>query len=354
MKKIILLFALLIFLFTACSDDDPVTPPNPQAEVTGVYVLSEGKFQQNNASLAFYNLEKDTVLNYVYEDANGKKMGDNANDMDIYKTYAYVAVSNSNKIEVVDLKTFKSVATINMQGKKPRGIAITDDGKGFVTSATKNKVYTFNANTFSITDSVECGAVPESITITGGKVFVANSGWGADSTVTVIDAKTNTILKTIKVGYNPVEIITADGFVYVAAIGGWGAGQSRKGLYKIDATNLNVVDSIATTTFPSFPGIMCVAENNLLIVGSAGAQKVSLDNFVAGDILIANSSVVTNGSAWSAIYGIAYDAKEKKIYCGNPKDFNQAGDIAIFDLSGNLVKRFDCGINPGTIKVVNP
>ena len=54
---------------------------------------------------------------------------------------------------------------------------------------------------------------------------------------------------------------------------------------------------------------------------------------------------------FGVVYSIAYDATNNVIYCGNPKDFTQNGEVVTFDMSGNETGRFNVGLNPGTIVI---
>jgi len=81
MNKLILLNALLLTFIIGCSkSNDPLIPP--LANSSGVYVVNEGSFTQNNASLSYKNLEDGTVTNNAYSSANnGNPLGDNANSI---------------------------------------------------------------------------------------------------------------------------------------------------------------------------------------------------------------------------------------------------------------------------------
>ena len=75
-------------------------------------------------------------------------------------------------------------------------LAITPDGKSlYVTSALFNKVFVVDTTTNEVVDTIPLGFNPifPAITSDGTRVFTAN----VDSTVSVIDATTNTAIATI-------------------------------------------------------------------------------------------------------------------------------------------------------------
>lgn len=72
------------------------------------YVLSEGSWGASNASLDRVNLATGQITNNVFSAANGRNLGDIAQDILVYGSKAYVTVSFSNTIEAVNIKDNKS------------------------------------------------------------------------------------------------------------------------------------------------------------------------------------------------------------------------------------------------------
>ena len=75
---------------------------------TGTYILNNGNYASNDASLALYNPDSKAISTNVFENANGKKLGDLAQDMLIYGGKMYIAVYNSKVIFVTDRKGDKT------------------------------------------------------------------------------------------------------------------------------------------------------------------------------------------------------------------------------------------------------
>ena len=66
------------------------------------YVLNEGNWGNNEASLSRVILTTGAITNNVFGTANGRDLGDVAQDLAVYGTKAYVTVSFSNTVEVVN------------------------------------------------------------------------------------------------------------------------------------------------------------------------------------------------------------------------------------------------------------
>jgi YVTN family beta-propeller protein len=350
MNKLILLNALLLLIIIGCSEtNDPIIPP-PPANSSGVYVVNEGLFTQNNASLSYKNLEDGTVTNNAYWSANnGNSLGDNANSMTIFDSKGYIAVDNSNKVEIINLDDFKSFGFIDLgTNGSPREIYVKDENTAYVTSLNLDQVAKLDLQTKTVTTRINVGRKPEGLREANGKLFVANSGFGNDKTVSVIDMASDMVIATLQVGLNPRVVLNGvDNFVYVVCTGSYSDTSIFSGVYKIDPAANTVVDSILVK---KNPGEACFIDaTTMLVVNSDGAVKVDLTTkSVSSTPLILGTTV---NSFFGVIHSISYDLLRATIYCGNPKDFTQNGEVVTFDLNGNETGRFNVGLNPGTIVI---
>ncbi|TDJ53856.1 MAG: YncE family protein [Ignavibacteria bacterium] len=348
MIKLILLNALLLLIIIGCSEtDDSINPP-PPANPSGVYVVNEGLFGQNNASLSYKNLEDGSVTNNVYSSANnGNPLGDNANSMTILGSKGYIAVDNSNKVEIINLTDFKSFGFIDLgMNGSPREIYVKDENTAYVTNLNLDQVAKLDLQTKTVTVRINVGSKPEGIREANGKLFVANSGFGFDNTVSVIDMASDIVVATLQVGLNPRFVLNGvDNFIYVVCTGSFSDTTIFSGIYKIDPVANTVVDSIQVK---KNPGEACFTDaNTMLVINNDGVIKVDLTTKSVSPLI----SGTTVNSFFGVIYSISYDLFRSVIYCGNPKDFTQNGEVVTFDLNGNETGRFNVGLNPGTIVI---
>jgi len=351
-KSVLTIFVISIFVLSSCNKSvDPIIDPPAIQQSSGAVIVSEGLFSQNNSSIAYYSLKDKTVNQNVYAAANGNaKLGDTANDMQILGNKGYIAVDQSFKIEIIDVNSFKSLGMIDLSTYgEPREISIVDSTMGFVTVWNSNGdgVVNFNPSTMTVTNLIKVGAKPEGIANNGKYLFVANSGWGADSTVSVINAAQSSVVKTLTVGINPNSVIEKNGDIYVVSTGSY-SGSYTGGIFKIDPSALTV------TTFknlPGNPGDAAVAGDAILVINGSGIIKLNSNNLSITDSTFIKGSEVN--PIFSTIYSIAYDSSQQKLFLGNPKDFQQNGEVVVYDVSGSELSRFDCGINPGTIVIKN-
>ncbi len=352
MKNIFYLIILCSVLFVSCSkNDDPVTPQTVETKYKGVYIVNEGLYGQNNSSVSYYDFETQTATNDVYAKANpGINLGDTANDMDIYGDKGYIAVDYSNKVEIIDLNTSKSLGYVDLGvGSSPRDVVVLDSTIAYVTCLAKDALVKFNPSTKQVIKTIPIGSKPEAAVYSAGKIYVTNSGYGDTNTVSVVDITTDTEEKVLTVGYNPRFAHTKnDGYVYVVCTGVYDA-VGKGSLYKIATNSNTVVDSLIIN---SNPGESCLINNNQMVIATNnGLIKVNLTNMKqVGDIFVSSTSI---NPVYGVIYSVAFDSKNNLLYCGNAKDYQQDGEIVVMDLNGSEIKRFGVGINPGCILIVN-
>jgi YVTN family beta-propeller protein len=123
----------------------------------------------------------------------------------------FVQLSGFHGFAVVDFKTRKEVARIKLPsepggspaegGAPSHGIGVAPDGKTlWVNSSYANAVFIYSLPDLQVQGYVKTGAVPDWITFTPDKVYVANSG---ANSVSVIDLATRKETSRIPVGEVP-------------------------------------------------------------------------------------------------------------------------------------------------------
>lgn len=340
-----LLIAVLISLaFYSCSKNNSTEPLRPVTK--GVFVINEGLYMQNNSEITFYDPSTNQTITNFYSQKNGRLIGDNANSMYIFEKKGFVAVDGSNKIEVIDLETGQSLGIIDLgQNGSPREIFILNSYRGFVTSFSKNAVIEFNPTTLNIVREIPVGKYPEGIAYANNKLFIANSDLGNGNSVSVIDLNSNSVIKTIQVGKNPrFTGLSNDGRVIIGCSGDFFNQNSLGGYYFINPANLTVTDSILLGYHPQDYAL--TKDNFLFYINDVGIGKINLNNKYVDTIFI---SGMTINDIYGIAYSIAFDEINQQLYVGNPKNFQQNGEVKIFDKNGNYLKKFETKINPGAI-----
>ena len=226
MKKYLLGLAVLLMgtaVMTSCSDDNDGPETYLQEYSTGAYVVNSGNmYSKIESSLTAIDYASSTATQNVFKAANGRSLGDTANDGIVYGNKIYLAVDKENTIEVIDKTTKKSIKQINTtellgkaEGAEPRHI-IADGGKVYFTTY-GGYVAAVDTTDFALQKKWQVGSYPEGLVIGKGNLYVANSNYGAGGgNISCINlANDNVETKNIEGVNNPTSIYYAAGLLYV-------------------------------------------------------------------------------------------------------------------------------------------
>ena len=226
MKKYLLGLAVLLMgtaVMTSCSDDNDGPETYLQVYSTGAYVVNSGNmYSKIESSLTAIDYASSTATQNVFKTANGRTLGNTANDGIVYGNKIYLAVDQSNTIEVIDKKTKRSIKQIkttdllgNAEGVEPRHI-IADGGKVYFTTY-GGYVAAVDTINFALADKYKVGDYPEGLAIGGSNLYVANSNYGkGGGNISCIDLSSKKVeTKNIEGVNNPTSIYYASNVLYV-------------------------------------------------------------------------------------------------------------------------------------------
>ena len=226
MKKYLLGLAVLLMgtaVMTSCSDDNDGPETYLQVYSTGAYVVNSGNmYNKIESSLTAIDYASSTATQNVFKAANGRSLGNTANDGIVYGNKIYLAVDQSNTIEVIDKKTKQSIKQIkttellgNAEGAEPRHI-IADGGKVYFTTY-GGYVAAVDTTSFALQKKWQVGNYPEGLVIGNGNLYVANSNYGAGGgNISCINLSNDNVeTKNIEGVNNPTGIYYASNVLYV-------------------------------------------------------------------------------------------------------------------------------------------
>jgi YVTN family beta-propeller protein len=205
----VFLLLLYVLVLSSCEKEDMDSGPGNAGYSVGVFISCEGSFNAGNGSISWYDPETGEIVNNLFEKVNGRPTGDVVHSFAIAGDKGVIVANNSQKIEVVDLKSFESVTTIT-DFSYPRYFLYEGKDAGYLSDGSMDgHVYRIDLQEGIVTDTIEVGSGPEQLVMSGHYLFVANSGgWGYDNTVSVIDTRITEVVNTITVGDIPVALVT--------------------------------------------------------------------------------------------------------------------------------------------------
>ena len=359
MKVRSLLFSTLCMLaisvtFTSCSDDDdaPWNDEGTKVELPQrrMFILNEGKADNNNAGIAFYAPNRDAndsnnnFIANIYFKQNEKQLGDTGQDILEYEDNIYVIVSGSSLLLKLNAAAVEEARlSFSSSDGQPRYMA-AKDGKIYVT-LWSGKVARIDSRTMKIEAYVDVNANPEQIVENEGKLYVANSGYGEGTDVSVIDLNTFKKEKDIPVVKNPNRILESNDEVYLLSWGIWtnvlGEGYTFQRIKSDDTVeSIAVASAFAEhddTIFLIYSDWKSDGYEHIFSTYNTKTHKLTEGNFLKNapqELLL------------SSIYGFNIDPETGEFYIST-SDYVSNGDIYRFKKDGTFAEKFDCGgINP--------
>ncbi|WP_276497721.1 L-dopachrome tautomerase-related protein [Pontibacter litorisediminis] len=335
--------------FTSCDSNDSDGPSGAYAE-DGVFVLNEGNFRESNASISFYSNSTEQAQQNVFQKENdGRLLGDVVQDMELAGNRAFIVMNNSNKIEVVNAATFKSVGVVEGLSA-PRYFVALNNEKGYVTewfppnadwSYNRGRVSVIDLKTYKVVKTIEVDVQPEQLLLAGGNLYVANSG---TPLVHVIDTNNDMVVKTIEVTHGPNSLaLDRNNNLWVLSSGykDWNAPASEHtagALSKINIANNTVTSTI---TFPE-----ATASASKLLINGNKDMLYFLYNGAVHQQDINATALNTTPLINRSFYGLGVDPETGNIYGGDENSFDGDGTVYIYNPQGNQIGSFRAGIGP--------
>ena len=382
MKKAALLLLCGTLAFCACQKD-PVPSKDATLDGTAVdvsslstsaqklFVLNEGGMGSNNATLDFLRFKDGQYVTGAFKKMNpsvGAGLGDVGNDIAIHGKEAWIVVNNSGIVEVISADDETEIAAI--QVPTPRNIAFDekyayvtswagafatgsyDDNGNYVITDSKNPkghVYRIDLSTKKVDGSVEVGYQPEGIAVYNGKLYVANSGgissqlppnYSYDNTLSVIDAATFKVEKTVEVQVNLKNVYSdGKGNIYVTNLGNyWNV---HSGLYMLQAASGGHVLHIA-----DFVSVSALCGDTVYCIGTDSEYDWSAAHtYNAWSVTDGTKNEVTLNITGTTPYGLAVlDADT--FFVGDAGDYFNPGTVTCY-YKGSKRWSVTAGVCPG-------
>ncbi len=345
MKKILL--PLIAALLTAACIDEPYLPDTPDDTTSTAnggphaLVLCEGSWGSNDASISRLALGNGEIDNEWFEVANGRGLGDVAQDMLLLGGKVYVTVTFSNSLEVIDTATGRSIRHA-MGDLHPRYLT-TDGSHIFVSCYNGHMVAVYD--TSDLDHPVAAPQLgnyqPEGVAVAAGKLFVAsswiqyqNQNYAYDSVVYVFDLTDYTLDTILTVGLNPQMVVAIDGSRVAVNYNGDYSSYSA-GCAVIDASTLAVTQLGRSATGMAAAGGMLYGFSRQGYGASSTATYWRFDGTSFTDI------PVNVGTP----YSISADA-DGNIYVTTDGNYIASGDVLCLAPDGTLRWRTEAAILP--------
>jgi len=337
-------------IFVSCEDDND-NNKIPGTYENGILISNEGAWGAGNGSISYYSYDGDSITNKIFQNTNGRMLGDVIQDIETNDDRIYIVVNASNKVEVANRYTMEQRGTIEFLNN-PRYAKVANNGRLYVSQwGYKGKVHIFDGESLEQIDSVEVGIGPEELLAYQNYVYVANGGgYGFDNTISIIDTENNQQVTKITVGDCPKSMVMdANNKLWVLCHGYITydanyniASQTASQLVQVDPQTNEVVQTIDIS--PTLhPAKLAIAnDGKTLYYGGLGVQGIyAMD--------ISETTAPTEPLIDIAAYGFGTEEERDVIYVGVAPSFTESGKLVRFNYEGKQLGEYNVGVGPNGI-----
>ncbi len=361
---ILLLFAVTSILLcaTSCMDDDVLRDfdrLNSNKTNKGVFIINEGNFMYGNASLSYYSLDSNKVINNIFYETNALPLGDVAQSMTIKDSLGYIVINNSGKIYIININTFEYRAKITGL-VSPRHIHFVNNEKAYITDLYSKKISIYNPVTNEITGTIDINngnaefSQHSSETMLQHNGFVYVNCWSFDNTILVINTQTDRVVDSIKVEKQPNSMaIDKNNNLWVLSDGGFAGssyGQANAALTKIDLNTNTIINKYIFTDINASPKHLCINQTNDTLFYIYGSWGGTVANSGVYSMSVNSSMLPTKvliNTGGKIVYGLYYDNNSNHLFFSDAIDNTQNGIVYRSRTNGIITDTLKVGINPG-------
>ena len=338
-----------IIIFSSCDESPVIVNQYNFSDSAGVFIVNEGIYMQDNASLSFLNLDASRMYNDIFYIANETNLGDVACSMVILGNIGYITINNSGKIYSIDTRN------VSFKGKitglaSPRYIHVVNDNKGYITDLYSMKISIFNPAKNELTGEIDISNnapfnqhSSEQMAGYGQYVFIAC--WSFDNQILVVDTLTDLVVDSITVTKQPNSLVLdKNNKLWVLSDGGFTGsayGQEIAALTRIDPETREIEQVFQFPSIDDSPvdlGLNGSADTLFFILRGINRMSIT-DEGLPADVFIKSRNY--------DYYSLGIDPVTSVIYAGDALDYQQNGLVYRFYPDGELIDSFSVGICPG-------
>jgi DNA-binding beta-propeller fold protein YncE len=361
LRKLLTYSALLCFLLFACVE----TPNNPTNYVhtdadtlslkfpqSGAIVLCEGLWHYSNSDIYLYDKSSNTITEAYFKTATGKYLGDNASGILLTDKGNIVLVAGgSHELTYVNPAIPAIINTINIGYERATPREITQLGnRYYYTDLYRDEVRSGTVgDTLTLPDNAyQTGPAPEDIIAYGGKLYIANSGFGdyrqkeeSAGTLQILDP-TSGKSHYVYVGANLIQLAINRNEKYIACgyLNTPSAVQKGElgGIVFIDLETNQIIRQMEVKDFTDLAlnektqAIYYLAKGGLYMLPSVHSRALP--------------QLITPNSTTDIWYSLSFDPSTQQLWVGNARNYQSDGEVLMLSPTGNLLNRFEVGKNP--------
>lgn len=342
------LISLMSIPLSSCEKTES-TPTQPYDD--GVFVINAGNFFDNNGTLSLVSRDRKITASDIFLKENNRSIAGGITDYSEVDEKGIILVDNSTDgkdvIEIVNARTFKSIASLKGEIDNPRKVIKAGTNKAYITCwDTFNADYTYKQGFVAVLDlvlnkitkkiPVDSGA--EDITVIGNLAYVGNVN--ARPTIKVIDTQKDEVKESIEIGTDP------NNFVLDATNKIWMTSGNAIILFnpitKIFDTKLK-----AGTNDKKSPSSLCLSKDKKTLFCTYNFYDAADGYRLKGEISTIDISTGMQKTFINrAFSSVGFDSESEIIYTSLIPSYKQAGYVFRYQSSGTLIDSVKVEIAP--------
>lgn len=328
-------------------EPDPITTP---LEQPGFFVVNEGLWRQDNATLSFVREGGSVEANVVASRNPGLRLGDTGTDVLVRGDSVFVIASTSRSIEVYHRRTGLWQTRIRFDAaREPYRFARVNDSVAIVTMLNADAIAEINLRSCTIrVPAAPVGPAPEGACVLNRVIYVANSGLGdlrryeeGASTVHLLDISDLQRIDTID-GLPNVMLCVADAprnRVWILYRHYVSQPDSLGGIVLWDPVQKRIVQHVR---YPMPRGLVVdPRDGRVYVLHRDGLDGYLLEQGIR-ERLASHASTMGN-DIW---YSLGWWSTQSSLLIGNARSYVTDGEVIVLDRSGTEQFRAPVGLNP--------
>ncbi len=322
------------------------------AQPAGVFVGNQGNFSDANGGVSYIDL---ATLDVTVDAIPG--LNTLVQSVALHEGVGYVMANTSDRIDVFSTETRARTGQI-LEVTSPRYMAVVGGDKAYVSNLFDNTVTIVRLSDATVLGTLPTGANPEAIAVAGGRAYVANSGFGAGTTLTVLDPETDAALGALEVGCDGPRMLAVDAQdeLWVMCTGNT--------VYNDDFTEIVAQTNGQVVVFDGATGdAVARFEAGGPLGSGTGGQEMFYDDVSERVVVVQGGSLLVFDAAFNAplppvriagaetIGAVTYDGVSGRYLLGRFSSFTEAGFVSLHDALGVEVGRVAVGIAPTSLAI---
>lgn len=351
--------ALLTALsFSACSNDDDDKKGEFNEDITGAYILNYGTYSMGGASVTRYDFRNDKVTNEYFENQNpGMTLYSNIQYGAEYNNNIYIVGNVTDELITFDLHFRPTGNAVRTDLEIPRYYVGKGDylyiscygNDGYDTDMANSYIAVYSIENRKVEEKIKVPGGPEGLAIVGNKLYAS---LGFSPKIAVID------LDSHDVDYIDIPSVSSylqqdkDGNLYATLISTWTDPSESTGLAYINTTEDKLEATYSLDGISTSYGNILSANKDLstLYVCAASWVEDTPGNWVQKGAIWAFDTESREfeefASGLTGVQGVCVNPFTNDVYVMLGISAIEAGEVSIYDPSGNLFKTIEVGISP--------